>query len=143
MVDYMILDVARKSLSDALRLGKEQGFGEGAITIEVKNLPKANSVSKIHEFAFCEVMATDNFNHQDRMDFLRSHTLDAHKRHLRGEPIPSTAWGKAPIALGYKKLHFPSEPCDYSVAVGVMGDDSHVNEMLLSQILADLPEQRG
>lgn len=143
MVDYMIFDVVRNVISDALAYGKEHDFGDGAIAVEVKNLPKADSVTKVHSFIFCEVITTDGFNHHDKEEFLRGHVHSAHERHLRGESVAPTGWGPAAITLGFKKLVFPAEPSDYSIVIGVMGDHSATNQQVLDEVLKDLPQPNG
>ena len=140
MVDYMIFDVVRASMNDALACGEKIGFGDGAIAVEVKNLPKADSVTKIHEFLFSEVMTTNNFNDQ-KTEFLREHTHAAHERHLRGESIAPTGWGTGQITIGYKTLFFPEEPSDYSIVIAVMGDHTETNQKLLDAVIRSLPDR--
>ncbi len=143
MVDYMIFDVVREAISNALAYGKEHDFGDGAIAAEVKNLPKADSVAKVHSFIFCEVITTDGFNHHDKEEFLRGQVHSAHERHLHGESIISKGWGPAVITLGFKKLVFPAEPSDYSIVIGAMGDHSAINQQILDEVLKDLSQLNG
>ncbi len=141
MVDYVIFDVVRAAITDAVAYGKEIGFNTGAITVEVKNLPKANSVSNIHEFVLSESMTVGAFNNRDKVDFLRKHIHDAHVRHLKGENVAPTGWGPDTIKLGYKTLYFADEPSDYSIVVGVMGGGSEINSAIVDAILKDLPDK--
>ena len=142
MVDYMIFDVVRATINEAIEYGKKVGFESGAIAVEVKNLPKANSVTDIHEFIFCEVMTTGGFNEHEKKEFLRAHVHSAHERHLRGENIAPTGWGAAQITIGYKTLFFAEEPSDYSIVVGVMSDHTTTSQKVLDAILHGLPDRR-
>ena len=139
MVDYMIFDVVRSAINEAVAHGKEIGFGTGAITVEVKNLPKANSVHATHKFVFCEAITTGDFNNTEKLEFLLNHVHDAHIRHLKGQAIPPVGWETDSIMLGYKTLFFASEPSDYSIAVGVMGAGGKINATIVQEILQSLP----
>lgn len=143
MVDYMIFDVVRATINEAIEYGKKVGFESGAIAVEVKNLPKAGSVTNIHEFIFCEVMTTDGFDQHEKTEFLRAHVHSAHERHLRGENIASTGWGPALITIGYKTLFFPDEPSDYSIVVGVMSDRTETSQKVLDVIIKGIPDRCG
>ena len=140
MVDYMIF--VRATINEAIEYGKKVGFESGAIAVEVKNLPKENSVTNIHEFIFCEVMTTSDFNDHQKTEFLRAHVHSAHERHQRGENIASTGWGPALITIGYKTLFFPEEPSDYSIVVGVMSDRTKTSQQILNAVLDGIPDNQ-
>ena len=142
MVDYVIFDVVRLAINEAIAQGKKIGFDAGAIAVEVKNLPKANSVSPTHELIFCEAATTGAFENHDKLDFLRNHVHDSHIRHLRGENIAPMSWGADSTELRYKTLLLAEEPSDYSIAIGVMGCGHEINSQVADVVLKNLPAPR-
>ncbi len=140
MLDYSIAQTVRNSVVEAmvdLKAEDKDALPRLAIAFEVKSTPRRDEPSKKRE-SFSNLSTWSQNSDDAYVQFLSDQVHFAHDRLRSSWPIDNMRWGKNQIYIDHCILKPPEDYYDYSVIVGIAGDNNPENKKILNEIMRSI-----